>query len=291
MTNNPARYGGLEGFGLQIVERVALDISRAARHGRGLHGRGRSQRRRAAAGARGRRAARRHRRRPLQQPRDAAAARRRAPAELVAAGVADADIDVTWVPGSFEIPVAAKWLAESDGRRGDLPRLRHPRRDRPLRARCRAGRGGHHARRARHRRARRVRRAHHRGPRSGAGRCSEAAGGHNVGEDAAVVAVEMAGIDLTEARLAAKLLVSPSEFAASAALRRLTCLATSRHDLRFRHAGDGLGGGGRGDDGGQPAGAAAHHVAVGAQHRRRPRRSTATTPTSRTSLGSNSPRC
>jgi 3,4-dihydroxy 2-butanone 4-phosphate synthase/GTP cyclohydrolase II len=27
MTNNPARYGGLEGFGLQIVERVGLDIS------------------------------------------------------------------------------------------------------------------------------------------------------------------------------------------------------------------------------------------------------------------------
>ena len=26
MTNNPARYGGLEGFGLQIVERVGLDI-------------------------------------------------------------------------------------------------------------------------------------------------------------------------------------------------------------------------------------------------------------------------
>ncbi len=29
MTNNPARYGGLEGFGLQIVERVALDIAAA----------------------------------------------------------------------------------------------------------------------------------------------------------------------------------------------------------------------------------------------------------------------
>ncbi|MET0323614.1 MAG: 3,4-dihydroxy-2-butanone-4-phosphate synthase [Ilumatobacteraceae bacterium] len=29
MTNNPARYGGLEGFGLQIVERVGLDISPA----------------------------------------------------------------------------------------------------------------------------------------------------------------------------------------------------------------------------------------------------------------------
>ncbi len=33
MTNNPARYGGLEGFGLQIVERVGLDISRAGATG------------------------------------------------------------------------------------------------------------------------------------------------------------------------------------------------------------------------------------------------------------------
>ena len=30
MTNNPARYGGLEGFGLEIAERVALDISPGA---------------------------------------------------------------------------------------------------------------------------------------------------------------------------------------------------------------------------------------------------------------------
>lgn len=28
-------------------------------------------------------------------------------------GVAEADIDVVWVPGAFEIPVAARWLAES----------------------------------------------------------------------------------------------------------------------------------------------------------------------------------
>lgn len=28
-------------------------------------------------------------------------------------GVADADVDVAWVPGSFEIPVAARWLAGS----------------------------------------------------------------------------------------------------------------------------------------------------------------------------------
>ena len=29
MTNNPARYGGLEGFGLEIVERVGLDLAPA----------------------------------------------------------------------------------------------------------------------------------------------------------------------------------------------------------------------------------------------------------------------
>jgi GTP cyclohydrolase II len=33
MTNNPARYGGLEGFGLEIAERVALDISQARANG------------------------------------------------------------------------------------------------------------------------------------------------------------------------------------------------------------------------------------------------------------------
>ena len=33
MTNNPARYGGLEGFGLEIVERVGLDIQRAGASG------------------------------------------------------------------------------------------------------------------------------------------------------------------------------------------------------------------------------------------------------------------
>ena len=27
MTNNPAKYGGLEGYGLEIVERVPVDIS------------------------------------------------------------------------------------------------------------------------------------------------------------------------------------------------------------------------------------------------------------------------
>ena len=29
MTNNPARYGGLEGFGLEIAERVGLDMAPA----------------------------------------------------------------------------------------------------------------------------------------------------------------------------------------------------------------------------------------------------------------------
>lgn len=32
---------------------------------------------------------------------------------LVAAGVADDDITVCWVPGAFELPLACRWLAES----------------------------------------------------------------------------------------------------------------------------------------------------------------------------------
>jgi len=32
---------------------------------------------------------------------------------LIRHGVAEADIDVAWVPGSFEIPLAAKKLAQS----------------------------------------------------------------------------------------------------------------------------------------------------------------------------------
>ena len=33
---------------------------------------------------------------------------------LTAAGVADADIDVAWVPGAWEIPLAAQRLAERE---------------------------------------------------------------------------------------------------------------------------------------------------------------------------------
>ena len=58
-------------------------------------------------------------------------------------GVADDRLDVAWVPGSFEIPLVARTLAESRPLRGGgLPRLRHPRRDRPLRPRGRPGRRG-----------------------------------------------------------------------------------------------------------------------------------------------------
>lgn len=35
-------------------------------------------------------------------------------AALTAAGVADEDVHVTWVPGAFEVPLAAKAWAESD---------------------------------------------------------------------------------------------------------------------------------------------------------------------------------
>lgn len=36
-------------------------------------------------------------------------------------GVADDDIDVAWVPGAFEIPLAAKHMAERRGDPGDRP--------------------------------------------------------------------------------------------------------------------------------------------------------------------------
>ena len=51
-------------------------------------------------------------------------------------GVGAGDIDVVWVPGAFEIPIAARELAQLGRcRRGGLPRRGDPRRHRALRVR------------------------------------------------------------------------------------------------------------------------------------------------------------
>ncbi len=113
---------------------------------------------------------------------------------LAAAGVAEEDVDVTWVAGSFEIPLAAKWLAESGDHdaviclgcviRGETAHFEH------VAGQTAAG----------------IMRV---GLDTGvpvvfgvlttedldqALARSEPAGGHNVGEDAAAVAVEMAAL-------------------------------------------------------------------------------------------------
>ena len=109
MTNNPARYGGLEGFGLEIAERVGLDIQRA----------GASAERLMAedvkgdapppvldgAGLRIAIVAARFNSHVTLRLLDGA---RRG---LAACGVADGDVTVTWVPGAFEIPLAAQAAA------------------------------------------------------------------------------------------------------------------------------------------------------------------------------------
>ncbi len=53
-------------------------------------------------------------------------------------GVGAGDIEVVWVPGAFEIPIAARELAQLGGcRRGGLPRRRDSRRHRTFRLRRR----------------------------------------------------------------------------------------------------------------------------------------------------------
>jgi 6,7-dimethyl-8-ribityllumazine synthase len=113
---------------------------------------------------------------------------------LAACGVADRDVSEIWVPGAFEIPLAAKWLASSGDHdaviclgcviRGETAHFEH------VAGQCAAG----------------IMRV---GLDTGiptvfgvlttdnldqALARSEDAGGHNVGEEAAAVAVEMVGI-------------------------------------------------------------------------------------------------
>ena len=69
--------------------------------------------------------------RPLQRPHHRAAARRRPARPRRRCGVADDDVAEAWVPGAFELPLAAKRFAESGPRRRrDLPRRGDPGRHR-----------------------------------------------------------------------------------------------------------------------------------------------------------------
>ena len=130
MTNNPAKYGGLEGFGLEIVERVPLAVAPESREhplpahqarADGPPARGPGRPRPRIGGEpmttyegklRGdglRVAVACARFNDLITDRLLAGARD----GLVRHGVDDASITVVWVPGAFELPLVAKRLAGS----------------------------------------------------------------------------------------------------------------------------------------------------------------------------------
>ena len=172
MTNNPSKRGGLEGFGLEITERVPLLTDAQPRehrlpaHQARAHG---PPARRASTMCCDRPSARPGCRRPVTGRRlrdlhgpgrptglDGAGLRVgvvRGPLErgivdrladgvargLKALGVVPDDVVEVSVPGSFEIPFGARALAAvGPGRRGDLHRRGDPGRDHPLRHRGRA---------------------------------------------------------------------------------------------------------------------------------------------------------
>ena len=129
MTNNPAKYGGLEGYGLQIVDRVPLHVLPNAENIHYLRTkqdklghlldiappRAKSsaapELTRIAVGTYreyegaldATRHAHRRRREPVQRPRHEAVARRRARRRC--ASSASTTCAVWWVPGAFEIPL------------------------------------------------------------------------------------------------------------------------------------------------------------------------------------------
>ena len=127
MTNNPAKYGGLEGFGLEIVERVPLESApnpeniaylRTKREQDGPPARG--ARRLMSSNFRGRQSSRH---RPERRRHRACAIGvvcgrfndhitdrllDGAGDGLAVHGVAEADVTVVWVPGAFEIPLGGQ---------------------------------------------------------------------------------------------------------------------------------------------------------------------------------------
>ena len=126
ITNNPSKFGGLEGFGLEITGRVSLPVKLEPREHRlpadqegpdgppasrgsttdGRQPRGpttRPSRELDGIGPAGRRGVR-----SVQRRDHAAPARRRAARAGATAGSADGDVVVEWVPGAFEVPFAAQ---------------------------------------------------------------------------------------------------------------------------------------------------------------------------------------
>ena len=127
MTNNPAKYGGLDGFGLEVTDRVPIESvpnpeniaylrTKRERMGHLLGGLDRRHRQRSNCDHDHRRPVC-----PATGVRVAIACGRfndliterllkGAVDGLIRHGVADDDITVVWVPGSFELPlVAERW--------------------------------------------------------------------------------------------------------------------------------------------------------------------------------------
>ena len=213
MTNNPAKYGGLEGFGLEIVERVPLRAAPDRREHRVParqagearppprhrgRGPGRSEPRKRADGRRTGSSKGSSTRRACGWRSSPAASTTHVTKPLLEGardGLADTrtradSVHVVWVPGAFEIPLSAKRLAESGELdaviclgaviRGDTPHFEY------VAGECAAG---VIAASPSTPASVRVRRAHHRRPEQARPGAAGAEG--NKGAEAAATAVEM----------------------------------------------------------------------------------------------------
>ena len=173
LTNNPAKYGGIEGYGLEIVERVPLQTVPTdeniaylrAKQSKLGHLLGHRAIEELGGGVDGR-VRRRSKVSSTRPGCDSRSSRRASTSDVTEPLCAGAekklrehgadDVTVAWVPGAFELPLVAKRFAASGTVDAvDLHRRGDPGRDRALRVRGRRVRGGRHPGVARHRCARR----------------------------------------------------------------------------------------------------------------------------------------